>query len=262
MSKLNWRSRMCMALLLGVGSSGPILAGEDKATNVGEDFTRPLGRVDLRWTYQDRVANQQYDELTVRFEQPFNLSEKWTLNTRFDLPGIYKNLPSVGQEKWGLGDLDVQLGLIRKLDARYSVGGGVRSLFPTASADRFGTGKYRLVVGGGFRAILSEISSGSFIAPQIQYEFDVAGDSSRQSISRLKFLPTLHIALPYGQFVTFLSSGDLRYDFQLQKWFLPIDATYGKRWEDVIISLQASYPIVDDSGFYEAKTELRIGYFF
>lgn len=234
----------------------------EQSTNVGQDFTRPLGRVDLRWTYQNRVDNQEYDEITLRLEQPLRLSEQWTFNTRFDLPGIYKNLPNPGEHEWGLGDLDVQTGLIRQLTERYSVGGGVRTIVPTASEERFGTGKYRLLVGGGLRAMLPEISSSSFIAPQLQYDFDVAGDDARASISKLRILPTLNVGLPQDQFLTFLSSGDLRYDFNSQKWFVPIDVTYGKRWNKLIASVQASYPIVDDSQLYEFKSELRVGYFF
>jgi len=190
------------------------------------------------------------------------LSEQWTINTRFDLPGIYKNLPSPGQETWGLGDVDFQTALIRKLNDRYALGGGVRAFFPTATEDRFGTGKYRLLVGGGVCAFLPEISAGSFIAPQLQYDFDVAGDASRPGISVLRILPTFKVGLPQDQFLSFLSSGDIRYNFNSKKWFVPIDVTYGKRWKNVITSLQVSYPIVDNLKMYEVKTELRVGYFF
>ena len=151
---------------------------------------------------------------------------------------------------------------MRKLNDRYAVGGGVRVYFPTASEDRFGTGKYRLLVGGGLRTMLPEISVGSFLAPQLQYDFDVAGDASRPGISVLRILPTFQVGLPQEQFLSFLSSGDIRYNFNSKKWFVPIDVTYGKRWGNVITSVQASYPIVDDLKMYEVKTELRVGYFF
>jgi len=262
MTKNAWRSLLYIALCVKGGLGCLVVSAVEKVPNVGEDFTRPLGRVDLRWTYENEVDNQQYDEVALRIEQPFNLSDQWTLNTRFDLPGIYKNLPAPGQETWGLGDIDFQTGLNRKLNDRYAVGGGVRAYFPTASEDRFGTGKYRLLVGGGVRAFLPEISSGSFIAPQLQYDFDVAGDASRPGISVLRILPTFQVGLPQDQFLSFLSSGDIRYDFNSNKWFVPIDVTYGKRWGNVITSLQASYPIVDDLKLYEVKTELRVGSFF
>ena len=262
MTRNTWRSLLYIALCVK-GGLGCLLAGAvEKVPNVGEDFTRPLGRVDLRWTYENEVDNKEYDEVTLRIEQPFTLPEQWTINTRFDLPGIYKNLPSPGQETWGLGDVDFQTGLIRQLNERYAVGGGVRAFFPTATEDRFGTGKYRLLVGGGLRAFLPEISSGSFIAPQLQYDFNIAGEASRPGISVLRILPTFQVGLPQDQFLSFLSSGDIRYDFNSKKWFVPIDVTYGKRWGNVITSLQASYPIVDDLKLYEVKTELRVGYFF
>lgn len=251
-----------IAFFLWINCDGMAASADEKAPNVGQDFTQPLGRIDLRWTYQNRVAKQEYHDLTLRLEQPYRLSEQWTLNTRFDLPVVYKNLTGLGQETWGLGDIDFQTGLIRKLNDRYSVGGGARAVFPSASEDRFGTGKYRLLVGGGFRAMLPEISAGSFIAPQAQYDFDIAGNDNGPYTSTLRILPTFHLGLPHGQFVTLLSTGDMRYNFNSKKWFVPVDVTYGTRWDNVIGSIQVSYPIVDDSKLYEVKTMLRAGYFF
>lgn len=253
---------MYIAFFLLINCDGMAASSGEKASNVGQDFTRPLSLIDLRWTYQNRVAKQEYHDLTLRLEKPFRLSEQWTLNTRFDLPVVHKNLPGLGQETWGVGDIDFQAGLIRKLNDRYSVGGGARAIFPSASEKRFGTGKYRLLVGGGFRAMLSEISAGSFIAPQVQYDFDIAGDDVGPYISTLRILPTFHLSLSHGQFVTLLSTGDMRYNFNSNTWFVPVDVTYGKRWGNVIGSIQASYPIVDDSKLYEFKTMLRVGYFF
>jgi len=80
---------------------------------------------------------QEFDAVTLRMEQPFNLSDDWKLNTRFDLPGIYKNLPAPNEEKWGLGDVDVQVGLIRTLDSRFAAGGGIRAMIPDQSRELF-----------------------------------------------------------------------------------------------------------------------------
>ena len=96
----------------------------------------------------------------------------------------------------------------------------------------------------------------------MQYDFGVAGNAFRPGISVLRILPTFQVGLPQDQFLLFLSSGDIRYNFNLKKWFVPINVTCGKRWGNVITSLHASYPIVDDLEMYEVKTELRVGYFF
>ncbi len=240
----------------------PTAWAEENAGNVGQDFTRPLGRVDVRWTYRDLSDGAESHTTTLRAEQPWELSDRWTLNTRFDVPGIYKTLPDDNQGKWGLGNVDVQMALIHTFNSRYAAGGGVRSLFPTASDDRFGSGKYQILVGGGARAMLPEISAGSFISPQLHYNFDVGGDPSSSAISVLRIQPTLHVGLPNDQFLTFLSNADIRYNFINNKWFMPIDVTYGKRWGDLITSIEVSYPIVDDLDLYEFKTQLRVGYFF
>ncbi|MCD2452267.1 hypothetical protein GO003_017905 [Methylicorpusculum oleiharenae] len=253
---------MMMLLLLSVLYAMPTAKADENAGNAGQDFTRPLGRVDVRWTYRDLSDGVESHTTTLRAEQPWDLSDQWKLNTRFDIPGIYKTLPNDNQGKWGLGNVDVQMGLIHTFNSRFAMGSGVRGIFPTASDDRFGTGKYQLLIGGGGRVMLPEISSGSFIAPQLQYNFDIGGDPSSSAISVLRIQPTLHVGLPKVQFLTFLSNADIRYNFNNKKWFLPIDVTYGKRWGDLISSIEVSYPIIDDLDLYEVKTQLRVGYFF
>lgn len=253
----------CLALCLEGWCATSIAGSEDNAVNVGQDFTRPLGRVDLRWTYRDLSEDKESHIITLRAEQPWKLSDRWKLNTRLDIPAVYNTSSSDNQGKWGLGDMDVQAALIRTLDSRFAAGGGIRAVFPSASEDRFGSGKYQLLVGGGVRAMIPEISPGSFFAPQLQYNFDVGGDHSNPAISQLRIQPTFHVALTNEQFITFLDSADIRYSFRKKKWFVPFDATYGKKWgRRFVTSIQVSYPIITDLNIYEVKTLLRFGYFF
>ena len=158
--------------------------------------------------------------------------------------------------------MDIQAALIHTFNSRFAAGGGIRAVFPTASEERFGSERYQLLVGSGFRVLIPEISSGSFFAPQLHYNFDVGGDNSSPSIRILRIIPTFNISLPHDQFLTFLDSSDIRYNFNTKKWFVPIDATYGKRWGNVLTSIQVSYPIIDDMRLYELSTTVRIGYFF
>jgi hypothetical protein len=111
-------------------------------------------------------------------------------------------------------------------------------------------------------AVCLPLPSKKSLAFHLHYDFNIAGEASRANIRVLRILPTFQVGLPQDQFISFLSSGDIRYDFNSKKWFVPFDVSYCKRWGNVIISLQASYPIVDDLKLYEVKTELRIGYFF
>ncbi len=239
-----------------------ISEADDKVPNEGQDFTRPLRRLDLRWNYSDEFDGALSHFFTLRGDHPVQLSKTWQQNFRFDMPVVFNRLPGESSGKWGSGDLDVQTNWIHTFNSRYAAGGGIRMVFPTASEERFGSERYQMLVGSAFRIFIPEISSGSFFAPQLQYNFDVGGDSSSPSISILRIVPTFNISLPDDQFLTFLDSADIRYDFNTKKWFVPIDATYGKRWGNLLTTIQVSYPIVDDMRLYEVSTTMRIGYFF
>jgi len=251
-----------MTLLYAFLSVSPMVRAEEKVPNQGQDFTRPLHRVDVHWTYANESGGAESQTITLRGDYPFQLSENWKLNTRIDLPTVYNTLSGGSDGAWGFGDMDIQAALIHTMNTRFAMGGGLRAIFPTATEDRFGSESYRLIVGGGIRFMLPEITTGSFFAPQLQYDFNVGSADSNSPTSILRIVPTFNISLSYDQYLTFLDSADIRYDFNTSKWFVPIDVTYGIRWGNILTSIMASYPIVDDQNLYDFKTELRIGYFF
>ena len=185
-SKLTNRCTPCTLLLFVLLATIGITGADDKVPNEGQDFSRPLRRLDLNWNYNDEFDGAVTQTLTLRGDHPIQLSKAWQQNFRFDLPAVYNRLSGEGNGQWGLGDLDVQTNLIHTFNSRYAVGGGIRMVFPTASEERFGTERYQLLLGSAFRIFIPEISSGSFFAPQLQYNFDVGGDDSSPSISILR----------------------------------------------------------------------------
>src|SRR5262245_55955640 len=60
--------------------------------------------------------------------------------------------------------------------------GGAQMIFPTASRDNMGAGKYRLVPTLGARYNLPEITPGSWAALLLRYDYDFAGESDRRHI--------------------------------------------------------------------------------
>ncbi len=261
-SELSNRCTFLTVLLFVLLSTTGHARTDDNVPNEGQDFSRPLRRLDLSWNYNDEFEGALSHVFTLRGEHPLQLSETWQQNFRFDMPVVLNRLSGKSSGEWGAGDLDVQTNWIHTFNSRYAAGGGIRMVFPTASEERFGSERYQMLVGSAFRIFIPEISSGSFFAPQLQYNFDVGGDSSSPSISILRIVPTFNISLPDDQFLTFLDSADIRYDFNTNKWFVPIDATYGKRWGNFLTTIQVSYPIVDDMRLYEVSTTVRFGYFF
>ena len=54
--------------------------------NTGQDFTKPLTRLDIRQKYQWLASDHFAAMTTFRVDKPFVLASKWVLGTRFDLP--------------------------------------------------------------------------------------------------------------------------------------------------------------------------------
>ena len=111
------------------------------------------------------------------------MSQRWTLAARLALPLVLTDVISranpTGDSTFGTGDLLLQGLLIDALDQRWALAGGVQLIFPTASQEQMGAGKYRLVPTGAFRLSLPEVSKGSFFAFLVRYDYDFAGDEDR-----------------------------------------------------------------------------------
>ena len=132
------------------------------------------------------------------------LAPRLNLATRLDLPlfltdAVSPNNPG-GASLLGVGDMLLQGLLIYAPTQRFAVVGGTQMIFPTASRDNMGAGKYRLVPTLGARYNLPEITKGSWAAFLLRYDYDVAGESDRRHISELQLAPLVNIALPDGWF--------------------------------------------------------------
>jgi hypothetical protein len=152
---------------------------------------------------------------------------------------------------------------------RFAVVGGTQMIFPTASRDNMGAGKYRLVPTLGARYNLPEITKGSWAAFLLRYDYDVAGESDRRHISELQLAPLVNIALPDGWFVDLYPSSDIRYNFAAKRpgdagrWFVPFNVMVGKLvTRSIVASLEMGVPIVNDYQVYDFKLEARVGFFF
>jgi hypothetical protein len=149
------------------------------------------------------------------------------------------------------------------------MGGGAQMIFPIASRDNMGAGKYRLVPTLGARYNLPEITPGSWAAFLILYDYDFAGESDRRHISELQLGPLVNIALADGWFVNLYPSSDIRYNFAAkrtgdsERWFFPFNFMVGQMvTRSIVASLEMGVPIVNDSQVYDFKLEARVGFFF
>lgn len=249
-----------------VSAASPAAGNED--LNNGEDFTRPPARFDFRYRFEDKSGGDTRQLLILRRDQPTPLGNGWELGTRLDVPLVLTDKKSSdnpeGDLTGGLGDVLFQTTLIESLSDRFALGVGARWFFPTASADQFGTGKYRLLPMLGARWKLPELSRGSYFQLLGRYDFDVGGDSGRSHISRFQFSPTMSVALPNRWFVTFFPSQDIVVDLLAGgKWFVPLDISVGRNLnERMVASLEASVPVIKQFTLYDFKLEARLGFSF
>lgn len=235
--------------------------------NNGQDPTRPLTRVDLRYKYQDLAGDRDQHLLTLRADKPIVLAPTWQLALRADLPFIYNDVPSPdnpgGDGDAGLSDFLVQGLLVKAIDQRSAVALGAQLLFPTATQDQFGTGKYQIVPTAAYRLALPEITPGSFGALLVRYAVDYAGDDTRASIGELSLAPILNVNLPGRWFVTLFPGDAIKYNTKTEKWWVPFDVMVGRLVAPGVVgSVQVTVPIVKDYHLFDFALEARVGFFF
>jgi hypothetical protein len=242
-------------------------AADEGEVNTGQDPTKPLRRLDLRLGYTDLPGGRSAVTQIVRMDIPNTLTDDgWKLNIRFDMPFVANDVPSRDNpsSEWdfGTGEFLAQGLLIAPPEGKFTYGVGLQAIFPTASQDQFGSGRYQIAptVGGVYQ--LPEISRGSFAGLLVRNFFDVDGFDDRNEVNELSIQPLFNIALPDRTFLTF--QPDLRIDWEdSAAVFLPFDVTIGKRvGKSTVISVELQAPLVSDQDRFEFKAEFRMGFFF
>jgi hypothetical protein len=237
--------------------------------NNGQDFSRPLPEFDLRYQYQRLPHKGNEHIFTFRTQVPFELSKEWTLGMRLDVPLGAGNAAAgdnpTGRWQFMMRDMLNAAYLAWLPNDLFAVGAGSQFIWPTASFDQGGAGKYQALPFVGFRYFLHKISPGSFIMPWVQYATDYAGSSSRPSIRQILIAPSFNINLPKDSFIEIYSTQSIVYDIEAHGWDVPLNFMVGKVFNNkVIVSAEFYIPVFRTNKYdpYEFKTEARVGYFF
>ncbi len=250
-----------------------------RTVNNGEDFTRPIGRFDLRGRYErlpdDGGAEPEKWVTTLRTDLWTGLGQGWRLYGRVDLPLVYahdvtSSFNPKGHARFGVGDLLTEVAIILPPPTpRLGYGFGVRAVWPTADLDEAGRGKYQIGPLVGLRYSLPEISPGSFVLIQVRYQRSIASrnqNKARPDINQLNVQPKLNVSLSSAWFLTFFASENIQINFaDGDKLFVPFDLMIGRKFgEKLIASVEYSRGLFHDRGFepYEWQLEGRIGYHF
>ncbi len=262
-----------IGFLIAFCFSPPAWAKEEASSRY--DFTPPETRFDVRFQYMNAPPSDHDNGFitTLRVDKPFRLGEAWSLATRLDLPFLVTEAISAdnpnGDFKFGLGDILVQGLLINTLTQRFAWGFGTQLMFPTATEDQMGFGKYQALPTAVFRVTTPEITERSWFALLGRYCISFAGYEDRLDRKEIQLAPTFNLGLPQNWFVRLYPSSDIRYNLGEQRpgdtgrWFVPFDFDVGKMVRPNILgTLEVSFPIINDYRVYDFKIEGRIGFFF
>jgi len=234
--------------------------------NTGQDPTRPVTRVDVRFKYQDNPGGFDAQLLTLRADKPYMIGGGWKLSTRVDVPVVRNNNITPdnldGNHQTGLGDVLVQALFLSPPQGRTTYGFGTQLIMPTGTKDQFTTGKWQLAPSALAVVQLPHISRGSFAGLLVKDTLSFAGDDKRSNINVVSVQPIFNWALPGKWFATF--GPEAKFNTKDGwKLFLPFDVTIGKKINArTVVSLQTDIALIDRYQQYNWQTEFRIGFFF
>jgi len=243
---------------------------EEEPSYNGQDFTRPQRSFETRLRYQTSGTTSRTDKETLylRATTKIELGSGWKLGLFGQMSVLDKTVtssaPPTTTTESGVGDSTFQGALIYTIDQHWAYGFGARLVDPTAQ-DSLGSGKWQIMPGFGVRYSFLEFGPDTYFVPVIRYAMSFAGNPTARTISEPQIAPTLNIGLRDRWFVTFYPSNDIRINYgqpvsgQTGRLFLPFDAAIGRKFtNDLVISLEASVPIIKDYPVYNFKTEFKI----
>ena len=247
----------------------PLSAQETKEeVNTGQDFTKPLTRLDIRQKYQMLPNDKNAAFTTFRVDKPFVLDSHWAFSTRFDLPFAISDVVSLdnvnSDTESGMSDFLAQFMMIAPQgDKNWTWAYGVQTIFPTAAQDQMGTGRFQIAPLVGAKVGWDSLSRGSFAFLLLREHIDAGGSDSRGKQNYFVIQPGANINLPGHAFITIAPEMKVNWENE-NRWFIPFDITFGKMMnKTTVVSLTYQTPIHDDKyPVYDHSVEARVGFFF
>ena len=163
--------------------------------------------------------NSSKNTLNIQPVIPLSISKDYNVIIRTILPVIYQDSPADGTpSRGGLGDTTQSFFLSPKAPIHdWIVGVGPVFLWPTATNDQFGSGKW----GIGPTAVLLQQKHGwtyGILANQI---WSYAGASDRQSVNATFLQPFISYSFP--TYTTLTLNTESTYDWAAHQWTIPLN---------------------------------------
>jgi len=241
------------------------LSAQEGQVNNGQDFTKPVRRVDLLSTYADMAGNAWSQSVALHAGLPVPLPDGWVASLRAEQPytwikGVNRNNPT-GKRLDGFSEILLEALFIPPSEGSWSYALGARYIPPSASHDELGTGRHQAVPSAGFRYEMGGWMPGAWCGMMFRHAVDVGGYSGYDRVSQTIVQPLFNINLPDAWFLTF--APEMRYDWKDDEWFIPFDMTAGKILSgNIVVSIDYTSAINDDLSLYVNAFTARVGYFF
>lgn len=189
----------------------------------------------------DRVQNTMNIQPVI----PFGLSDNWNLITRTIVPVISQpDITSNSGSTFGLGDINATLFLSPAKPGKVIWGVGPVFLFPTATDDVLGAGKW----GAGASAVVLTMPGNWVLGFLVNNVWSFAGDSDRGDVNLFSFQYFINYNLPNGWYLT--SAPIITANWEAEsgnQWTVPFGGGFGKIFkvgnQPMNLSVQAFYNV-------------------
>lgn len=153
---------------------------------------------------------------------PFSLNENWNLISHTDFPLVYSDPLGTPGGRFGLGDISQNLSFTPARHGPLIWAFGPEISLPTATDDRFGSGKLSIGPSG---LLLLQTKTAS-IGISASHLWSVAGEGDRPRVSQTELQP--FVAWHIGGGRTISANVDFTYDWTAKDYTLPVSLSYSQ----------------------------------
>ncbi len=218
-------------------------SAQDKEAELAKMLANPVANLmsfPLQSNWDFGIGVNDATRYTLNFQPviPVSLNEDTTLIIRTILPVINAESPAPGiPDASGLGDTTQSFFFSPKkpTDSGWIWGAGPVFLWPTATEDLLGTGKW----GAGPTVVLLKQSNGWTVGILANHLWSYAGDDNRSSVNATFLQPFLSYTTKTK--TTFSLNTESSYDWTNQQWNVPINLSVSQLFKVGKIPFSAQF---------------------